>query len=85
MAKMFDTMGSTSKVVAMMNRDVLTLFKVGGNDFSWEAGFTLSEIHSLGRKSLVVVVKTLILSSRLWHVIFYSDGDDEEAKRRGIK
>eukprot|EP00985_Skeletonema_marinoi_P024909 scaffold17801_cov72-Skeletonema_marinoi.AAC.1 len=32
MGKMFDTMGSTSKAVAM-NRDILTLFKVEGDDF----------------------------------------------------
>eukprot|EP00985_Skeletonema_marinoi_P008431 scaffold3817_cov126-Skeletonema_marinoi.AAC.1 len=32
MGKMFDTMGSTSKAVAM-NQDILTLFKVEGDDF----------------------------------------------------
>eukprot|EP00984_Skeletonema_dohrnii_P020060 scaffold9695_cov74-Skeletonema_dohrnii-CCMP3373.AAC.3 len=84
MGKMFGTMGSTSKAVAM-NRDILTLFKVEGDDYSWEAGFTLSEVHSLGPKSLKVVVKTLIGSSKLWHSIFQSNPDNEEAKRRDIK
>jgi len=84
MGKMFDTMGSTSKAVAM-NRDILTLFKAEGDDFSWETGFTLSEIHSLGPKSLEIVVKTLIGSAKLWHSIFRSNPDNEESKRRGIK
>mmetsp|Transcript_16690 Transcript_16690/g.33517 ORF Transcript_16690/g.33517 Transcript_16690/m.33517 type:complete len:800 (-) Transcript_16690:318-2717(-) len=84
MGKMFDTMGSTSKAVAM-NRDILTLFKVEGDDFSWEAGFTLPEIHSLGPKSLEVVVKTLLGSSKLWRSFLYMNSDNEEAKRRGIK
>jgi hypothetical protein len=84
MGKMFDAMGSTSKAVAM-NQDILTLFKAEGDDFSWEAGFTLSEVHSLGPKSLEVVVKTLIGSSKLWLSIFQSNPDNEEAKRRGIK
>ena len=84
MGKMFGTMGSTLKAVAM-NRDILTLFKVEGDDFSWEAGFTLSEIYSLGDKSLEVVVKTLIGSSKLWQRIFFSNPDDEEAKRRCVK
>eukprot|EP00985_Skeletonema_marinoi_P027737 scaffold23234_cov104-Skeletonema_marinoi.AAC.4 len=76
---MFGTMGSSSKAVAM-NRDILTLFKVEGNDFSWEAGFTLSEVNSLGPKSLEVVVKTLVGSVVLWQSI-----SQEDAKRRGIK
>eukprot|EP00984_Skeletonema_dohrnii_P023779 scaffold12860_cov78-Skeletonema_dohrnii-CCMP3373.AAC.2 len=84
MGKMFDTMGSTLKAVDM-NRDILTLFKVEGDDFSWEAGFTLSEVHSLGPKSLQVVVKTLTGSSKLWQRIFFSNPDNEEAKRRGVK
>jgi len=84
MGKMFGTMGSTLKAVAM-NRDILTLFKVEGDDYSWEAGFTLSEVHSLGPKSLEVVVKTLIGSSKLWQRIFFSNPDDEEAKRRCVK
>eukprot|EP00984_Skeletonema_dohrnii_P024757 scaffold13890_cov76-Skeletonema_dohrnii-CCMP3373.AAC.2 len=84
MGKMFGTMGSASKAVAM-NRDILTLFKAESDDFSWEAGFTLSEIHSLGPKSLEVVVKTLIGSSKLWHRIFFSNPDNEEAKRRFVK
>eukprot|EP00984_Skeletonema_dohrnii_P035563 scaffold35477_cov161-Skeletonema_dohrnii-CCMP3373.AAC.1 len=84
MGKMFGTMGSTLKAVAM-NRDILTLFKVEGDDFSWETGFTLSEIYSLGDKSLEVVVKTLIGSSKLWQRIFFSNPDDEEAKRRCVK
>ena len=84
MGKMFDTMGSKSKAVDM-NRDILTLFKVEGSDYSWEAGFTFSEIHSLGPKSLEVVVKTLIGSSKLWHNIFHLNSDNEEAKKRGVK
>eukprot|EP00985_Skeletonema_marinoi_P020661 scaffold12338_cov77-Skeletonema_marinoi.AAC.1 len=84
MGKMFDTMGSTSKAVAM-NRDILTLFKAEGDDFSWEAGFAPSEINSLGPKSLEVVVKTLIGSSKLWHSIFLSNTNNEEAKRRDIQ
>ena len=68
-----------------MNREILTLFKVGDDDFSWEAGYTLSEINSLGPKSLEVVVKTLAGSTKLWHSIFYSNNDNEEAKWRGIK
>jgi len=84
MGKMFDTMGSTSKAVAM-NQDILTLFKAEGDDYSWEAGFTFSEIHSLGPKCLEVVVKTLIGSSKLWHRIFFSSPDNEEAKRRFVK
>eukprot|EP00984_Skeletonema_dohrnii_P028062 scaffold17881_cov148-Skeletonema_dohrnii-CCMP3373.AAC.6 len=84
MGKMFDTMGSTSKAVAM-NRDILTLFKTEGDDFSWEAGLTLSEINSLGPKSLEVVVKTLIRSSKLWLSIFLSNPDNEEACRMRIK
>eukprot|EP00985_Skeletonema_marinoi_P011419 scaffold5436_cov143-Skeletonema_marinoi.AAC.6 len=84
MGKMFGTMGSTLKAVAM-NRDILTLFKVEGDDYSWEAGFTLSEIYSLGDKSLEVVVKTLIGSSKLWQRIFFSNPDNEEAKRRCVK
>ncbi len=84
MGKMFDTMGSTSKAV-VMNRDVLALFKVGGDDFLWEEGFTLSEVYSLGPKSLEVVVKTLMDSSKLWHRIFLSDSDNEEAKQRVIQ
>eukprot|EP00985_Skeletonema_marinoi_P031043 scaffold35691_cov80-Skeletonema_marinoi.AAC.1 len=84
MGKMFGTMGSTSKAVAM-NQDILTLFKVEGDDFSWEATFTLPEIHSLGPKSLEVVVKTLMGSSRLWLSIFFSNPDNEEAKRRCVK
>jgi hypothetical protein len=83
MGKMFETMGSTSKAVAM-NRDILTLFKVE-DEFSWETGFTSSEIDSLGPKSLVIVVKTLIGSAKLWHRIFASNNDNEEAKRRTIK
>ncbi|KAL7436292.1 hypothetical protein ACHAXM_005115 [Skeletonema potamos] len=83
MGKMFETMGSTSKAVAM-NRDILTLFKAE-EDFSWETGFTSSEIDSLGPKSLIIVVKTLIGSTRLWHSTFYSNSLNEEAKRRGIK
>eukprot|EP00984_Skeletonema_dohrnii_P011683 scaffold4689_cov142-Skeletonema_dohrnii-CCMP3373.AAC.4 len=79
MSKMFGTMGSSSKAVAM-NRDILTLFKVEGDDFSWEAGFTLSEVHSLGPKSLEVVVKTLVGSVVLW-----KDIPGEDAKRRGNK
>jgi len=58
MGKMFDTMGSKSKAVDM-NRDILTLFKAENDVFSWEEGFTLSEIYSLGPKSLVTVVKIL--------------------------
>eukprot|EP00984_Skeletonema_dohrnii_P021452 scaffold10724_cov112-Skeletonema_dohrnii-CCMP3373.AAC.3 len=84
MGKMFDTMGSTSKAVAM-NRDILTLFKAEGDDYSWEAGFAPSEINSLGPKSLEVVVKTLIGSSKLWHSIFLSNPDNEEANRRFVK
>eukprot|EP00985_Skeletonema_marinoi_P017318 scaffold9423_cov88-Skeletonema_marinoi.AAC.3 len=84
MGKMFGTMGSTVKAVAM-KRDILTLFKVEGDDFSWEAGFALSEIHSLDPKSLEVVVKTLVGSAKLWLNIFYSNTDNEEAQRRGIK
>jgi len=79
MSKMFGTMGSSSKAVAM-NQDILTLFKVEGDDFSWEAGFTLSEVHSLGPKSLEVVVKTLVGSVVLWKNI-----PGEDAKRRGNK
>eukprot|EP00984_Skeletonema_dohrnii_P001296 scaffold401_cov144-Skeletonema_dohrnii-CCMP3373.AAC.7 len=81
---MFDTMWSTSKAVAM-NQDILTLFKAEGDDFSWEAGFTLSEMNSLGPKSLQVVVKTLMGSSKLWHSIFLSNPASVEAKRRDIK
>mmetsp|Transcript_5470 Transcript_5470/g.8431 ORF Transcript_5470/g.8431 Transcript_5470/m.8431 type:complete len:307 (+) Transcript_5470:219-1139(+) len=84
MGEMFDTMGSTSKAVDV-NRDVLTLFKVGDDEFSWEEGFTLSEVYSLGPKSLKLVVKHLIKSSKLWHRIFQSDSNNEVAKRRGIK
>eukprot|EP00984_Skeletonema_dohrnii_P018827 scaffold8903_cov157-Skeletonema_dohrnii-CCMP3373.AAC.7 len=84
MGKMFDTMWSTSKAVAM-NQDILTLFKAEGDDFSWEAGFTLSEVNSLGPKSLEVVVKTLMGSAKLWHSIFLSNTNNEEAKRRDIK
>jgi len=84
MGKMFDTMGSTSKAVAM-NRDILTLFKAEGDDFSWETGFTLPEIHSLGPKSLEVVVKTLLGSSKLWRSFLYMNSDNEEAKRWGTK
>eukprot|EP00984_Skeletonema_dohrnii_P026131 scaffold15425_cov141-Skeletonema_dohrnii-CCMP3373.AAC.4 len=84
MGKMFDTMGSTSKAVAM-NQDILTLFKAEGDGFSWEAGFTLSEISSLGPKSLQVVVKTLLGSSKHWHSIFQLNPDNDEAERRGIK
>jgi hypothetical protein len=83
MGKMFETMGSTSKAVAM-NRDILTLFKVK-EEFTCETGFTLSEIHSLGPKSLEFVVKTLIGSAKLWRRIFMSNPDNEEAKRRDIK
>jgi len=83
MGKMFETMGSTSKAVAM-NRDILTLFKVK-EEFTWETGFTLSEIHFLGPKSLEFVVKTLIGSAKLWRRIFMSNPDNEEAKRRDIK
>ncbi len=84
MGKMFDTMGFTSKAVDT-NKDVLTLFKVGGHEFSWEGGFALSEIHSLGPKSLEIVVKTLHRSSKLWQRILWSDNDNEEAERRCIK
>ena len=51
MCKMFDTMGSTSKAVDV-NQDILTLFKVGDDEYSWEEGFTLPEVYSLGPKSL---------------------------------
>jgi len=68
-----------------MNQDILTLFKVEGDDFSWEAGLTLSEINSLGPKSLEVVVKTLTGSSKLWGSIFLSNPDNEEACRMRIK
>jgi len=84
MGKMFGTMGSTLKAVAM-NRDILTLFKVEGDDYSWEAGFTLSEVYSLGPKSLEVVVKTLLGSSKLWRSFLYMNSDNEEAKRWGTK
>uniref|UniRef100_A0A7S2LUJ2 G-protein coupled receptors family 3 profile domain-containing protein n=1 Tax=Skeletonema marinoi TaxID=267567 RepID=A0A7S2LUJ2_9STRA len=84
MGKMFGTMGSTSKAVAM-NRDILTLFKVEGDDFSWETGFTLPEIHSLGPKSLEVVVKTLVGSAKLWHKIFLSNPVNEGANRMFVK
>ncbi len=84
MCEMFGAMGSTSKAVDM-KRDILTLFKVGDEEFAWESGFTMSEIYSLGPKSLVTVVKTLLGSSKLWHGIFQLDSNDEEAGRRGIK
>ncbi len=83
MGDMFDTMGSTSKALDM-NKGVLTLFK-GDDEFSWEGGFTLSEIQSLGPKSLETVVKTLTRSSKLWHRIFLSNNDNEEAKRRVVQ
>ncbi len=83
MGEMFEIMGSTSKAVDT-NRDILTLFKAENEEFSWESGFTLSEIYSLGPKSLVTVVKILIGSSKLWHSIFYSN-NNVQAKLRGIK
>ncbi len=77
MAQMFETMGSTTKALAM-NRDILTLFKFGerGN-FSWESGFTLSEVNSFGPKTLEIVVKTLRQSAKLWQDIYFSNNDDE--------
>jgi len=84
MAEMFDKMGSTSKAVDI-NRDIFTLFKSGNEEFSWESGFSHSEIYSLGPKSLGTVIKALIRSSKLWYSIFHSNNDNEEAKRRGIK
>jgi tetratricopeptide (TPR) repeat protein len=84
MGKMFDTMGSKSKA-ADINEDVLTLFKVE-EDFSWEKGFTLSEIHSLGPKSLEIVVTTLIESAKLWWMIFKLDPENNgQAKTRAFK
>lgn len=84
MAKMFETMGSKQKALDI-NRDILTLFKVE-DDFSWEVGFTLSEIYSLGPKSLEIVVSTLITSAKLWWFIFRSNPDDsEQAKTRTFK
>uniref|UniRef100_A0A7S2LV68 Uncharacterized protein n=1 Tax=Skeletonema marinoi TaxID=267567 RepID=A0A7S2LV68_9STRA len=84
MGNMFGTMGFTSKALAM-NQDILTLFKAEGDDFSWEAGFTLSEIYSLGPKSLEVVVKTLVGSAKLWHKIFLSNPVNEGANRMFVK
>jgi hypothetical protein len=84
MGKMFDRMGSKSKATDI-NEDVLTLFKVE-DDFSWEKGFTLSEIHSLGPKSLEIVVTTLIESARLWWMIFKLDPENNgQAETRAFK
>eukprot|EP00984_Skeletonema_dohrnii_P034754 scaffold33672_cov153-Skeletonema_dohrnii-CCMP3373.AAC.2 len=84
MGKMFDAMGSKSKAVDI-NEDILTLFKVE-DDFSWEVGFTLSEVHSLGPKSLEIVVTTLIASSKLFWAMFRSNPENgEQAKTRTFK
>ena len=84
MGKMFDIMGSTSNAVDMY-KDVLTLFKMGEDKFLWEGGFALSEIQTLGPKSLEIVIKTLYRSSKIWQRILWSDIDNVEAERRCIK
>lgn len=58
---------------------------MGGDEFLWEGGFALSEIQSLGPKSLEMVIKTLYRSSKIWQRILWSDIDNEEAERRCIK
>lgn len=84
MGKMFETMGSKLMAVEI-NKDILTLFKAE-DDFSWEVGSTMSEVHSLGPKSLEVVVKTLIGSAKIWWSTFLSNPDTgDEAKMRTIK
>ena len=81
MASMFDTMGQTSKALDI-DRDILSLFKKDKEKFTWEMGYTTSEISSLGPKSFEVVVSTLIKSSKRWDKIFLSDPTQSDSTRK---
>lgn len=63
-ASMFETMGKREKALEI-EKDILSMFKSGG-DFSWEGGFSLSEISLLGPKELELVVSTLVHAAKSW-------------------
>ena len=81
MASMFDTMGQTSKALDI-DRDILSLFKKDKEKYTWEIGYTTSEISSLGPKSLEVVLSTLIQSSKRWDKIYLSDPAQSDSPRK---
>jgi len=81
MASMFDTMGQTSKALDI-DKDILSLFKKDKEKYTWEMGYTTSEISSLGPKSLEVVLSTLIKSSKRWDKIYLSDPTQSDSTRK---
>ena len=81
MASMFDTMGQTSKALDI-DKDIFSLFKKDKEKFTWEMGYTTSEISSLGPKSLEVVLSTLIKSSKRWDKIYLSDPTQSDSTRK---
>jgi len=89
MGEMFDTMGQRDKALEV-DRGILTLFKSDG-EYSWETGFSSSEIRSMGPKELEVVVSTMIASAKRWWKVFQferksiEDDKGEEAKSRAFR